>query len=485
MTEYLFKREPREHQNRALAFIKDKKNFALFARMRTGKSKVTLDHGVHLYLQKKIEAIVIVAPNGVHAKWIHDDVPNDIHDSIVCETAIWRSGNKRAIEECEDLMNPGSQLRVLAMNVEAFQFDGSPAEKFLIRFLKKFDCMLVVDESHTICNPKAKRTQRLIKLGGNAPYRSILTGTPADNPLNIYSQFKFLDDSIFGQSYVSFQHTFAEILPDNHPTIIAIKARGARFTPTLVAKDEQGRPKYKNLDKLREQISPYTFTCRLEDCTDLPDTVYSTMYYELEKTQRRVYDELASKAKIEFQTDSVTVVHKMTLLLRLQQVLSGFVPSDTGELIRLFEKIEDNPRIKSLMTFIESEPEEQMIIWCRFNEEVEQIASLLGEEAVTHYGKTKDRELSKRLFKEGKARYMIGSIATGGVGLDFSGSYIMVFYSNTFAYKDRDQAMARQQFVGQKRNILVVDLEAEDSVDQKFVKSLRDKQDIAAQFFKL
>lgn len=483
------KRPMRAKQSEAFELSKDSRSFALLMSMRTGKSKVAIDTGCYLYTKGRINAIVVIAPKGVHTKWVREDLPKDIPDYIQYTSAVWRSGNKKAFEECERLFNPGTHLRVLAMNVEALSRDNSDAEKLLARFLNATDAMLIIDESHTIKNPDSKRTKRILKMGNKAAYKRILTGTPVSNAVfDLYSQFSFLDENIFGQSYYAFKHQYGEILPDTHPTIRAIKARGARFTPVIVDRGPDGKPKYKNLDKLKAIIQPHSFTCKLEDCTDLPPTIYEKQFYELATKQRNIYEELRSKARVEFESTSVTVLHKMTLMLRLQQVLSGFLPSDgEDKMISIFDKPEDNPRVQALLTLLESfeEEQEQAIIWCRFVPEILMLEKVLGDKCFTLYGATRDRESIKDRFMAGERPYIVANVAVGGTGLDYSGVYNMVYFSNDFNYGNRSQSEARPLHVGQTRSLLIVDLEAEDTIDQHIVNAMQNKRDVAVEMMKL
>ena len=97
---YKFKRQPRAKQLEAFERSKDLRHFALLMRMRTGKSKIVIDTSCYLFTLGRINALVIIAPNGVHAKWAKDDVPKDVPDYVDHKVAVWRSGNKKAVEEC-------------------------------------------------------------------------------------------------------------------------------------------------------------------------------------------------------------------------------------------------------------------------------------------------------------------------------------------------------------------------------------------------
>jgi SNF2 family DNA or RNA helicase len=482
----IFKRKPRDYQLEDFERTKDLRQFAILYEMGLGKSKVTNDTAIYLYSKGKINAVVIIAPNGIHTKWAREDFPNDMPDGMDYRVGVWKSGNQKSIDECERLFAPGPQLRLLCMNIESLSRKNSAAELFLKRFLNASDCLLVIDESDTIKNPSAKRTETLLKLGDKAAYKRILTGTPINNSVfDLYSQFTFLDTDIFGQSFTSFKHTYANILPPTHPTVLAIMAKGARWVPTLVEKDKEGKPMWKNLDKLQDVIRPYCVVRKKADHSDLPDKIYESIYYDLEKKQRQIYDKLVKESKVQLEDDSVTVVHKLTLLLRLQQVLAGFLPGDTTEgLIPLFKDPKDNPRIQALLTALDNHVG-QAIIWCRFTDEIRMIEKILGDECITYYGATTDREAKMQLYKDGKVRYLVSNTATGGVGLNLTNSHLAIYYSNDFSYRNRVQSEDRQHRIGQTESVVCLDIIAENTMDEKIVKILRDKKDISVQTMRL
>ena len=57
----------------------------------------------------------------------------------------------------------------------------------------------------------------------------------------------------------------------------------------------------------------------------------------------------------------------------------------------------------------------------------------------------------------------------------------MVYYSNGYDLEKRQQSEARIDRIGQTRPMTYIDIMCEDTVDQRIVKSLRKKVDIATQ----
>jgi SNF2 family DNA or RNA helicase len=158
-------------------------------------------------------------------------------------------------------------------------------------------------------------------MGDRAKYRRILTGTYISNsPFDAYAQFLFLDKDIFSQSFYAFKAEYAEIMDKNSPMIQNImKKSGSRFAPMLVEKDKDGRPKYKNLDKLKALIAPWSMRVTKEQCLSLPPKIYEKRHFQLETTQQRMYNQLRDKMKTELLDSKMTVLHKMTLILRLSK----------------------------------------------------------------------------------------------------------------------------------------------------------------------
>lgn len=460
----------------------DRPVFAILFEQGAGKSKIVVNTAELLYSNGRIDALVIVAPNGVHKKWQREDFPFSWPRHLEVKFGIWESGNKKAMAECEELLNPGNYLRVLCINVEALSHK-APFE-FVKKFLRSTEALLAIDESSRIKNPEAKRTENLCKLGDLAKYRRILTGTPVSNsPFDYYAQFMFLDPHIFGCSYYAFKAQYAEMLQDNDRLMQAIKAKsGSRFTPQVVAKSPDGKPKYKNLDKLKAIIAPHSMRVTKEEAMPwLPPKVYTKRFFKMVKEQQKFYDQLRTKMKAELEGEQVSVLHKMTLLLRLQQVACGYVPNDEGKMIQLFDDPLENPRIKETME-VREDTEGSLIIWARFQEDVRQLKQVLGERAVTLYGPDSQKQRDEALarFKAGDVDTLISNETVGGIGLNLTISSKQLFYNNTFSYEDRKQAEDRIHRGGQTAgSCLYEDLIAEGTVDEKTVAALLAKEDMA------
>lgn len=480
MTNFEYSYPPYDHQKVGFELSAEQKSFALLMEMGTGKSKITVDTLTYNVERGVLDAICIVAPKGVHSKWLDEDFPMSMRPSMDWEGAVWRSGHKQSELDCSNLMKSKAPVKILCVNTDVFSYPKSAGAKLAMEFVTKNKTMLVVDESQRIKNPDSNRTKVIDKLGDRALYKRILSGTPITNGVfDLYSQFNFLNPRIFGQSFFAFKHTYAEIMEDTDPIMIAIKRKlpPGRFPPVMPKRDANNRVMYKNLDKLQEVIRPYSYRVLKSECLDLPEKIYSTRYYDLDSKQAKIYEDLKKSLRTQLQSETITILHKMTLLLRLQQVVSGYLPNDDGH-IRPIYPPEDNPRLQLLLETLE-DIDGQVIIWARFQEEIRMIAAALGDDCVTYYGETKNREEQLAVYKSGGVRYIVGSAAAGGIGLNLTNASTVIYYSNDFNYGSRAQSEDRAHRIGQKDNVLYIDLEARGTVDKYIIEALRAKKDVA------
>lgn len=480
--EYKYKSQPYEHQHECFMRSRDEEIFAILFEMGAGKSKPTVDTAAYLYSLGRINCVVILAPNGVHKKWLAEDFPLSLPDHIETRTAVWEAGNKESMAACEKLLDTGECLRVFCANVEGMSYSALPA--FLKRLLLATDAMVVVDESTRIKTPSASRTKQLMKLKPMMKYRRILAGDAVVNsPFDLFAQFGFLDESILGHSFPVFKSEYAEMLDKNDPLVTAIMRKTkARFAPQIAAKNPDGTAKYRNLDKLKEIISPYSMRVTKAECLDLPPKVYEKRYFKLDAYQRKLYDQMTEKARYELNDVTVPVMHKLTLMLRLQQLASGYLPDEEGKVIDLFkDKHDENPRVKALVDAVE-DVEGSVIIWCRFQDEIRTLMKVFGDNAVPYYGEidTKDRAENLERFKNGEVKYLIGTAASGGIGLNLTRAATAIYYSNTFNAGQRWQSEDRCHRIGQEaESVLYIDLEAENTIDAKIINALRLKKDLS------
>jgi SNF2 family DNA or RNA helicase len=478
--DYDYKTEPFDHQREVFHRSRDEVDFALLMGMGTGKTKVGIDTAAWLWARREIMAVVVIAPNGVHRNWITREVPAHLPDWTQYRAAIWASSMRKSEREAMDrIWKEGPGLRVISMNVEAFgQGMKGKAAKFLAAVLNTFPTLLIIDESTVIKTPGVNRTKVIIRLGKRAKYRRIMTGTPITNgPMDAWSQFAFLNTDILGfDNFYSYKHHFAEWRQETN------NRTNTRYEALV---------KYRNIDELTDRIQSHSYRITKSECLDLPDKVYERWPVELTAEQKKLYKDIRTRALYELGQGEVTVQNVLTKLLRMQQVLGGFIPADE------FAPAEPipgpNPRMDALSQIVETaNPDGKIIIWARFRAELAAIQKALTDKygkgsAVGYHGGVDrhDRETNiDRFQNDPTCQFFVGQQHSGGYGLTLTAATTMIYYSNDFSLEARLQSEDRAHRIGQKRNVTYIDIEAEKTVDSKIIDALRSKKNLADEITK-
>ena len=466
---YRYKTKPYAHQLKALKKSWAQKNYALFMEMGTGKSKVLVDNIAMLYDNGAIRGALIVAPKGVYKNWDQIEFPVHLPDHVEHTKVLWEANiTKKKQTELDTLFDGKEELKILIMNVEAFSTSKGLdfAHSFLNIFLGR--ALIGIDESTTIKSPTAKRTKNILTIGELAKYRRILTGSPVTkSPLDLYSQCEFLDPWLLGhQSYYSFRARYANMVKRNF---------GGRSVQLVTS--------YRRLDELGDKLDDFSYRVLKEDCLDLPEKVFTKRIVELSKEQKEIYAQLKETA-LAFTEDGkvMSTVNVMTQLMRLHQVTCGTFKADDGTVKHL-----PNNRIQALMDCLE-ETDGKVIIWATYREDIKKIVESLkkayGEASTVEYHGGVDATLRQEHIaqfqqEKGPTRYFVGNAQTGGYGITLTAANTVIYFSNSYDLEKRLQSEDRAHRIGQTGSVTYVDLIAEKTIDEKIVKSLRDKIDIA------
>ena len=464
---YKFKTKPYAHQLSALEKSWDRQEFAYFMEMGTGKSKVLVDNIAMLYDKGKINGALIIAPKGVYRNWLSQEIPNHLASHIQPKMVLWTaSTSKSKQKEYDSLFETGYDLHILIMNVEALSTD--KGVKFATKFLNSHKVLMAVDESTTIKNPTAKRTKNIINLGKYAKYRRVMTGSPVTkNPLDLYTQCEFLDPYLldFG-SYYAFRNRYAEM------TTMNVRGRSIQ-----VVKE------FRHLGELSESLQPFSYRVLKEDCLDLPPKNFMKRYVSLTPDQKKIYEQMKKHALAILNGKVTSTMTVLTQLMRLHQITCGHFTADDGTT----QAVESN-RLNELMAILE-ETEGKAIIWANYQlsvgEIIQRIIKEYGKDSYVHYyGLTSQEERQDNIRKfqnNPNCRFLIGTPQTGGYGITLTQANTVIYYSNGYDLEKRLQSEDRAHRIGQKKTVTYVDLICEDTVDEKIVKALRDKINIASE----
>lgn len=475
------------HQLEALRRMAGRDCYALFMEQGTGKTWTLLADLERLHSAGKVNAALVIAPKGVHTNWVLREIP--AHLATHALTMAWRAGaGKRVRAERDRLLRPRIDgdvvpLRILAMNYDALGTkDGFD---FARRFINATRAVLILDESRRIKNPSSQRTRRVMALRPHAAAARIASGTPITNaPLDVFAQMEFLEHGLLGTtSYRSFVAEYSEVLPQTHPMVRRLVERNPNAAMAqIIARDPDGSPRYRNLERLAQLLEPHSFRVLKSECLDLPEKIYKQMFFDMTPQQVAAYRLLEDELRIQLEDDEeFTTVSALAALVKLQQITSGFVHIE-GHPVSLGPYARE--RMKALIDVVE-DLDGKFIVWARFREELRLIAEALqdqGIEVVEYHGgvSVANRELAVDSFQNGSARAFVGQPQSGGIGLTLHAAETVIYYSNDFDLEHRIQSEDRAHRIGTKHNVVYIDIIATDTIDETIARALQRKMNVAA-----
>jgi len=324
----------------------------------------------------------------------------------------------------------------LKKNIYYFSIEGvsSSDRKYLDMFnlAKTFSSFCVVDESITIKNTDAGRTKRLLNMWNMFKFRLILNGTPLTKGLiDLYSQIKFIHPHILNMTETQFAHNFLQF------------------------KKEGWKPwkrwsKPENEQALIETIRSYIFDTDLDiDCKiNFFDYKFYLNNAESENYQSVKESYLEGKLSVEF--------------LPMTQKFQHCYTDCSSKYNKLKELISDILKRK-----------EKVIIYVKFLDEITTITDAF--DAVEFTGQNKKNSIEE--FTNNKD-VMVCTYGVGSMGLNLQFCNNIIYYTQTFDYKDKEQSLHRIYRTGQTKDVNIYNLWVETGLEDIISLSLTKKQNV-------
>lgn len=438
--------------------------FALLMEQGTGKSLSLISIMGRRFLDGEIKRVLIIAPSSVVPVWTDSEIGElALHANFPYKAVPLRGEIKKRIEFLKAWKPTPGVLQIAVINYEATWRSGM--EEALAAWRPD---LIACDESQHIKSPGAEQSKAIVRLGRGAKYRAILTGTPVtQGPLDFFGQYKFLEQSIFGPSMTSFRN---------------------RYTITETRRGTNGEFKqilaYKNLEELVQKAHAIAYRCTKVDAKmGLPEFVDQRLYYNLDKKSADMYKTMVRESIMLLESgDYMVASNVLAKALRLSQLCGGFAGEhgneelvNTGKLSLLSNTLDDLLTIEG----------KKVVIFARFTPEIRAIRNMvikkdLGYALISGEVSAKQREFEIREFAQNpECRVFIGQIETAQQGLNLTEADTMIFYSATYNFADYDQARARIHRKGQKNACTYIHLLAAGTIDEKVLRVLRNKKDLA------
>lgn len=422
---------------------------ALLMEMGTGKTLTTIAVEGALYNAGRIRRVLVVSPLSVTGVWKEE---HDAYADFDYTLAILKGSGEKKLDTLRHMT--GQSLQVVVVNYES----AWRLERELAAW--KPD-LIIADEGHKIKTHNISASKAMHRLGAVAKYRLLLTGTPVTNKaIDIFSQYKFLDPRIFGQSFYSFRNTFFFMTGyGNH-------------TPVLKKSME---------NELTRRMHSIAFRATKKECLDLPEITDIIRKVELEPKAMKLYQSLVKESYAELSDGEVTITNVLTKLLRLSQLTGGFIGSDESSAT---EQV-STAKLDVLEDIIDSALEEnrKLVIIARFVPELSAICTMLEKKRINYSlikGGVKDRdEQVSRFQNDPDVPIFVGQVATAGLGITLTAASTMVFYSLDYSMSNFEQCKARIHRAGQHMPCTYIYLTAGGTVDKKVLKALKNKANLA------
>ncbi len=317
---------------------------------------------------------------------------------------------------------------------------------------------IVLDESQAIKNPDAQ-VSKAVKLL-SARNRLVMTGTPVENnTFDLYSQIEFLNPGLLG-SQDFFRTEFANPIDKN--------------------RDENAAR------ALRKIIYPFILKRTKEEVAkDLPDKTETTLFCEMGKKQRKVYDTFRElyRAKIasKMETDGRDKAAFLILegLLKLRQICdSPALLSDDADYGH------DSAKLDEIIREIgENAGHHKILIFSQFLKMLDLIRNHLEKDRIPYEyldGSTIDRASRVQRFQESEqCRVFLMSLKAGGVGINLTEADYVYLVDPWWNPAVEQQAIDRTHRIGQTKKVFAYKMICKDTIEEKILQLQDKKKDIA------
>jgi SNF2 family DNA or RNA helicase len=445
--DYSLKTRPFAHQTEAVAFMKGKRQVALFDEQGLGKTKVVIDVILEDIRSEMIDGALIVCRKYLLANW-EEEIRK--HSYLKYVTLTGTKGTK------------GARFMVFSyfylVNYESLITEIDRITMLLtIRRLA-----IVLDESQKIKNPDSRTAQSVFKLRPMAAKRIIISGTPiANKPEDIWAQFYFLDDGeLLGKSFNTFRKHYG------------IEVRGE----TLGVMS-------RNLSRLREDINSVSIRRLKNQVLELPEKRYEDVVVTLQGQQKNMYDKMRDDLYLEVRKlDGEQVIDEaqniLKKLLRLTQIASNpallhaeysEVPAKFFALDRLVERIVGRG--------------EKVIIWTAFVENVRTLRKrysrffplmLFGEIPMV-----KRNIIVQKFMNDAALRVLVANPAAAREGLTLTSANNAIYLDRNFSLVDYLQSQDRIHRISQVRVCNIMKIIAKNTIDEYIDEVVFKKQRVA------
>lgn len=442
------------------------KGFGLLFEMGCGKTLTAIAIAGQGYKLGKVKKLLVVAPTSVVSVWPKEF--DEYADFPYIVRAMQGTARKK-VEALSSISYAVKAFREEPLQVAVINYESAwrvnedkPNESIFDRLMAWKPDMVICDESQKIKTNTTEQSKAMHKIGDIAKYKLILSGTPIQNSaMDIWSQYRFLDSTVFGDNFYKFRARYAVMGGFNGKQVIGTR----------------------DIDILTEKAHSIASRVTKEDALDLPEKTFLNREVELSPKERKIYDQIRRECYAEIEGGEITAALITTKLLRLQQITGGFAQFDDEP----FPTQIGNSKLKELESIVDDyviDSGKKLVVFATFTAEIKAICKMLENKKVK-YGmingsvKQECRGAIVEEFQKGSTMVMVGQIEAAGTGITLHAASCVVYYSLTHNYATYAQSTDRIHRIGQHYPCTYIHLVCPKTNDMRILKNLERKEELA------
>lgn len=426
--------KPHDYQERAIEFILNHENSALFLDMGLGKTVITLT-ALYSMLFDRFTAtkVLVIAPLTVAwntwsleaEKWEH---LQGLKISKVLGTAAER--RKALQEDAEIYVINRENVVWLVKELKTWPFD-----------------VVVIDELSSFKSNQSKRFKALKYVRPYIDHVIGLTGTPASNSMmDLWAEMYLVDQGKrLGKTLTQYRSNYFK----------------PGWSNGYVVYKWQLLPGAKDI--ITEKLSDISVSMSAQDYLSLPDRVETDIFIDLDSKTLKAYQQLEREALTTVDDTEIEGINAAAIMSKLLQASNGFLYDEARAVHRLH-----SAKLEALEELIE-QAQSPVLVFYEFKADLEDLAKLKGARQLSGPKDIED-------WNAGKISILLAHSASAGYGLNLQeGGHIIVWYGLTWSLEQYQQANARLYRQGQKDTVFIYHILAKGTADEDVKKALEDK----------
>lgn len=326
--------------------------------------------------------------------------------------------------------------------------------------------MMVCDECHQLKAPSGAHSKAAAQIGELADWRLGLSGTPlAHSPLDVWAIYRWLNQAIFGPSYVGFKHRYTT--PSRWGSHDGVEASRGGLQPY----------KFTELDDLRKRMYSIGYQC--DGAPQIPQ-IDAVRVVELEPEVERFYRRFDRELTAILNGIEYDAANILAKIMRLQQITSGSLPDDEGE-----QQPVSNAKRRELAEWMSELPTEAepAVVFCRFVADLDAVhaaAESTGRASLEFSGRRKEL----RRWLDGEAPILAVQVQSGGVGIELHRAHYACYVSLTRSLVDYVQSRGRLVRPDQEHSwVHFTFLIARGTIDEDIMEAFDKREDLLEQVY--